>query len=334
MPRRRSPDTSSKALRPVLYFLSFHRDTPTHKRTLRFKTLPMFTDEVSAGVRLRDLMSPDLPESTATDQTGVSTELIFDSWLYPMKEGDDQAQAAELAAASSDVMVRYVYQESDAGQRAVRLLYALSKAPGATLTYDKNNVVVRHGDCAFGIIDGVVESRFCSGFPLPCDPAAIFERDEDVVTTDAGFISLYAEAYRKDDGVMLDALVAAYMGYSGEDLEEMTRCIKIYKPDAPDLEMLERVIVASAGRGSVNKLRRYLVPQWMGKGDFRRLIWAMFPRGRPLDAVELGGLISRLHQIFYKKQKKREEGAQALQASQAVSPTVSPTIKTKKKAKI
>lgn len=267
---------------------------------LRFTTLPMFTTETYGEFNLRDVMSPEVPDEPAM------CEMVFDAWLYPIMTGDGVGLAdEELANASSMSMVRYIRQESDLGQRAVRLLYALSKAPGATIAYSKNNAVVTHGDRVFGIVDGVVKSKFCTGYALPCDPNLILDGTHDVRTRDYAFISLYAESRRRKEDGLTRLLTAIYMGHPEAIFSEwVKRYAPVTVPGKATMKRLERILVTQSQKDPIWRIYREVVPRWMKSREFNAKVASMTNRPRHLNEIQQQNVLQRMCEFFHNKKKE------------------------------
>ena len=271
---------------------------PPKQHILRFTTLPMFTTQMCGEYALRDVMSPEVPDEPAM------CEMIFDAWLYPIMSSDGDP-SEDLARASSMSMVKYVNQERDTGQRAVRLLYALSKAPGATIAYSRNNCVVTHGDRSFGIVDGIVKSKFCTGYALPCDPNLILDGVHDVRTRDYGFISLYAESRRRKDASLTRLLIALAMGNPEVNFSEWAKRYEpILVPGKATMKRLERIIIAYSHNDPIWRIYRELVPRWMKSREFNANLANMTNRSRHLNEVQSQALLQRMCEFFHNKKKE------------------------------
>ena len=268
-----------------------------HKR-LVLRSLPLLTDKTFAGVPLRKVMSP------AVARTGIENEALFDSWLWPVHSGEGNQQE-DLTDVGSPALAKYVLQGATLGEQTLRLLYALSNAEGASLTFDRDRILVQHDQVRFGIENGVVKSRFCNGMELNVDPHEFMHRTPDIRVQGVAFSTVWRQAYRKGQSAA-EAAVALYMG------QPTLRWQKMLDQALPKKTPSKRhfddwVETLNSPEDPVGKLYTKLVPRWMSVSEFGVVICRLKVRPMQPSIVAQQGYISRLYTHFHLKNKKEKE---------------------------
>jgi hypothetical protein len=260
------------------------------------ESIPFNTKLKFDGVPLTTIMCPTVPED------GAATEAIFDAFLYSQKIGEGDAMK-DLMEVSTPDMVSFVKGATELGDQCVRLLWALGQAPNAHLTYDKENIVVEHDDRRYGIVNGVVKSRFCSGLAVRCQPKAYLENRQSIKVVNPHFTALWVEARSKGRGAdkMLVALLISRSDFSFKAMLE--RPCDLRKPSPSAIKRWEKILLTKPD--PVVILYKHLVPKWMTVGEFGQVICPL--SARPLNGM--GALmqqkcITKLHHFFHNKNKK------------------------------
>jgi hypothetical protein len=226
-------------------------------RAVPIRTLPMVTDKVWRGIPLARAMSPPVPA------TGVETEHLFDSWLWPVKNEEGES-VTELITEGGSVLARYVTKAEDFGERTVRLLYALSNADGASLVHDDHAIMVHHDTHSFGIIDGKVFSRFCDGVNVDVDHQRILTESKEVRVATREFCYLWNEAYSRKEN-LIDPLVALWQSATIVHWSKLaTRQTTKIVPGQADMDKWLGHIENKAD-DPILYLYKMLVPKWMTK---------------------------------------------------------------------
>lgn len=264
-------------------------------RLVTLETLPWVTNKVFFGLPLRSVMSPPVPA------TGIETEAIFDAWLWPKFAGEGDS-VEDLVTASSVALKNWVIMGKDFNEQTLRLLYALSNAEGATLAFDKAAMMVHHGDRSYGIIDGEVHSRFCTGLKVGTDHWAWLHKRHKVNFTDEHLCSLWQEAYRRGRGAV-DAVTALWQG--NPDISWRAVLKTRVRRDPPSQATFDKWVAILCTPGdALSSLYPKLVPQWMSTGDFSRVFCRLAVRKENPSERALQGYITRLYRFMYEGRPK------------------------------
>ena len=266
-------------------------------RLVTLETLPWVTNKTFFGLPLRSVMSPPVPA------TGIETEAIFDAWLWPKFAGEGDS-VEDMVTASSGTLKNWVLLGKDFNEQTLRLLYALSNAEGATLAFDKAAMMVHHGDKSYGIIDGVVHSRFCTGLKVGVDHWAWLHKRHKVNFTDEHLCSLWQEAYRRGRGAV-DAVTALWQGYP--DISWRALLKTRVRRDPPGQATFDKWIATLCTPGDpLPKLYPRLVPQWMTATEFNKVFCSLAVRKENPSERALQGYITRLYRFMYDSCPKPE----------------------------
>lgn len=265
---------------------------------MTYMTVPWVTDATFEGFPIQTLMSPPVTGSPK------EIESIFDGWCYPLLEGVGSPEAA-LKSMGHGALALFVNRNSaDFKEAAVVLLYALSKAEGATLAYTRKEIWVTHGDVRYGIdADGHVRSRFCTGLDLGAvAPKHTLESVKEVRTFDSTFIRLYREAYGLGSE-HLSALIALRTGdpdfnFAKAFRQHMPRRV----PGNGTLRVIETLVIDA--KDPVAKLYTQLVPLWMNPTEFLRTFGALKTRNTNPSFTARQKYVSSMYDFFHKNKNK------------------------------
>ena len=259
-------------------------------------SVPFSVKHKFQGIPISELMHPPVPSS------GAETESWFDVYMHPLVTGMGDQIADLLDTAGSD-MYSFVKTGKSPEEQTIRLLWALGQADGAVLIYDHNSIVVHHDDRQFGIINGVVESRFCSGLKFVCDAKTYLEGTYDIHVYNAAFCALWVEAHQKTRNEEM-ALVALLTSYPDFDFKKILRLkSKSQKASEALMARVERMLESK--KDPIVKIYKKLVPEWMTAGEFSR-VFCPLPN-RPLTAIKpitQHSYINKMRNFFYKKNNK------------------------------
>lgn len=280
------------------FLLRLHGRSRRPVRRMTYTSLPMVNSTLFEGYPVQRLMSPPVPI------TGTETQLILDSWLYPVQCAEGDA-VKDVIAASSPQLYAFMAQSTRFADMTVRLIYALGNADGATMTYDETSIMVTHGDRSFGIKDGKVVSRFCSGMQIAARPKKVIEARRLTRTFDEGFCSMYKEAYRRGKGAD-QALIAIHMGNPGFDFDAMAREARPFV-EPTDLQMVRWEATLSGKPDPLLCLYKQLVPKWMTAPEFNASFGNVTKRPIELNPLTTQKYINLLHLHFHKNKKKEEQ---------------------------
>ena len=270
-----------------------------HKR-LTLRSLPLLTDKTFAGVPLRKVMSP------AVARTGIENEALFDTWLWPVHSGEGNQQE-DLQQAGSPSLVQFVMRGETPAEQTLRLLYALSNAEGAKLTFDRDTMLVQHDQVRFGIENGVVKSRFCNGMELELEanPYDFMHRTPDIRVQGIAFSTVWRQAYRKGQSAA-DAAVALYMGQPTISWQKILN--QALPKKVPSKRHFDSWIeILNSPEDPVGKLYTKLVPRWMSVSEFGVVICRVKTRPMQPSIMAQQGYISRLYTHFHLKNKREKE---------------------------
>ncbi len=276
--------TADLLIEKVTKCLRKHSTRTGGARLVTYSTLPLLTDEEFEGTPLRHLMVPKVP------QTGVESEQLFDVWMWPHTSGE--GISVDDLSEHDKALVEHV-GDGDFGVQTVRLLHALSTAKGARLEWDDNAIMVIHGEQAFGIIDGVVRSRFCTGTKIDVDHREVLTGTRVVRTTEPHFTSLYKEAMRVDKE-LTKVLVALTMRH-GFSFKEMAEAAKQPPSDA-QLKRWSRTLCEV--EDPLLRLYKQLVPRWMDVSEFAKVFNNLGTRPTRLTPATQQVYINRLYMHF------------------------------------
>lgn len=274
----------------AMYLLRMHSRQATRSRRMTFGSLPLDTDKTFEGVSLQRIISPE------TAATGLETEQLFDIWMWPHFTPGDGDSVADLKEHNAE-LCQFVTAAEGFGVQTVRLLYALGNAPGARLAWDGDTIMVHHDDKSYGIIDGQVTSRFCTGAKVAVDHRAVLLDTAVMRTFDADFCSLYREAYRQGKG-LVDVLVALAMRVPPFNFRRMGKeALGSRKPSTQ--QMGGWVTILTRKKDPVSALYKQLVPKWLTIGEFSRVICSMGSRPLEPDAASRQLYINKLYKRFH-----------------------------------
>lgn len=261
------------------------------------KSLPLLTEKTFEGRPLRSVMSPLVPD------TGVMTESLFDIFIWPhhRKEGDSEK---DLLEASSRDLVSFVLKGTNLGEQILWLLYALGNADGARLAFDRNSIMVHHDQHSYGIIDGVVHSRFCTGFKVNADHWEFLHRRWDITCLNESVCILWREAYRKGPGTVA-ALTALVMGQPRLNWKKMLDSVLPNKMPT-NAQFDSWIATLHTAQDPLAKLYKELVPAWMTASDFGRVFCRIKNRPECPGESSKQAYITKLYAFMY--QKTRKEG--------------------------
>ena len=279
--------------------LSNSRRRKTKRRMVHITPLPFCTEEKFQGFPLRRVMAPNVPDD------GYGTEHWFDVFMSTTSDANlDPIEA--LIDVSSKNMGRFVSVGDTVGEQALRLLFALSTAPGAKCTYDSTSFMIEHGPREYGIRDGVVVSRFSSGILCPCNPNVVMEQQREVRVFNPSFAELYVEAHVQDQGRnVARALEALYVGRPGYNFRRML-LTPAQRPSPTDASKRYWEKLLFETLDPVGKLYAQLVPRWMGESDFNRIIISLEKRDLDPDNSLRQDYLTRLNGYFHTQKNKKE----------------------------
>ena len=245
------------------------------------------------------LVSPHL------EMSGSEMEAAFDTWFADRYVYVMAVEALRSMGAGSLVDYLEGLSLDNVQEQAVMLLFAFGTNEGATLTYDETSIMVKHEDgVEFGVINGVVKSRFHSGEKLDVLPAKVIGVEREVRCFNKHFIALYREAYRvKDEGAAL-ALLVLRTGDPKFDFKWLAEVASRRRP------INERFIskictIARKERDPVASLYRVLVPRYMSPTRFTKTIGRLGERKHEPTEAQRIRYVQRLQGHFYNN--KREE---------------------------
>lgn len=260
------------------------------------RSVPFNVKHKFQGIPISELMHPPVPSS------GAETESWFDVYMHPLVTGTGDQLADLLDMAGPDIC-SFVKTGKAPEERAIRLLWALGQADGAVLIYDHNSIVVHHDDRQFGIINGVVESRFCSGLKFACDAKTYLEGTYDIHVHSSNFCALWVEAHQKTRNEEM-ALVALLTVYPDFDFKNLLRLkSRAQKTSEAMLLRIERVL--NSKKDPIAKLYKMLVPEWMTVGEFSKVFCPLHSRALTgLKPITQQSHITKMRNFFYKKNNK------------------------------
>ena len=280
----------------LTFLLRLHGKGGTRTRRMTYTSLPLTSDLKFEGTPLRTIMSPDVPEDA------FGCEQIFDTWLSPLKDGEGNC-TEDLIALAGKPLYEFISFEG-AGrsvtfqEATVRLLYALSRH--GCLVYSDRSIEVYIGDRTFGIHDGIVTSRFCTGLDLGRNikPAEVLESTGEVRSFDRFFCSLCREAYRRGKG-LTNALIALHMGNPGFNWRKLAEAARpAQRPSYAMMDRWEKTLLR--GKDPISTLYTLLVPLWMTGAEFSKAIGRLSARPLELSDVQKQECITKLHNFFHK----------------------------------
>ncbi len=264
------------------------------KRTV-VQTIPLLNDLEFEGHKLRVLMSPYVTGS------GLETEDIFDSWLWPVHRPGEGDSVTDLREKTSDELVSFVTHVKDFGVQTVRLLYALSGAEGAKLEITPESVMVHHGEKSYGIIEGRVYSRFCDGLKIDVDHMKVLTECPTQELFNAVFCRLYREALRIGGGVER-ALVALHIGRPTFNFRRISRAKVFVHPT--DYLLNSWSIDMARCKDPVGAMYRKLVPRYMTKMRYRTIFGNIPTRNLEPDDAKRQMYINKVYAYFHELKAK------------------------------
>ena len=265
------------------------------KKRVVIQTIPLLNNLEFEGHKLRTLMTPHVEGS------GLETEDMFDSWLWPVHRPGDGDSVADLTEKSSKDLVDFVLKGDGFGAQTVRLVYALSGAEGARLETTGHSIMVHHEGRAYGIIDGRVYSRFCDGLMIDVDHMKVLTEHPKEEFFDRVFCRLHREALRIGRGTD-KALVALHMGRPNFNFEKIAKA-KIYMHPT-DYRLRSWTIDIAQGVDPVGLMYRKLVPRYMHKGKYREIFGNIPTRNLEPDARQRQMHINKMYAYFHELRAK------------------------------
>lgn len=270
---------------------------------MTFETVPWMTRLSFDGHPVKRFLSPEVSGD------GTYLESVFDAWCYPWVEGEPrwQAQGEALIEAGEEHLLRFITANSTTpAEAAVMLLYALSQAEGAELFYNKDTITVTAGQTHFGIVNGAIKSRFCTGLELgDVNPKAVLEKTRTVRVFDPVFIALYREAYKQGDGAveMLCALKSDDVKFS---FIKYFKIKGVRKPISSALLMrVENALMQASD--PVGRAYSILVPLCMGAKDFRSVFGLLSTRSLDVSIEKRQQLVNKINDFSHNKKKKESK---------------------------
>ena len=265
------------------------------RKRVVYETIPLLNDISFEDHKLRDVMAPHVPGN------GAQTEDAFDSWLWPMKNPGDGDSVQDLLSKSSQDVVDFVTQVSDVGEQTVRLLYCLGNSGDARLEVTPTSIMVHHDDVAYGIIDGIVYSRFCDGMKIVADHMKILTETTFIESKTPEFCKLYREARRQGKNVD-KALIALAMGRPKFNFRRISHA-KIFTPPT-DLRIKALSLIISQEEDPLAKLYPALVPKYMTKACFNSKFGNITTRIANPNEWQRQKYINLMYDYFHKLRMK------------------------------
>ena len=260
-------------------------------RNMNFQSLPLRTKAIFCSFPVYRLLSPTL------DVDPFDRENLFDAWIYPLQTGEGDS-VEDLRALSSGNLINFVQQGANFSEQTVRLLFALANAEGAQFNCRENTATVTIEGRTFGIIDGVVESRFCTGFLMDVDPEAALNHRYSLKIKNIFFTSLYREAVRRGKGCP-EALLALYMQNNNRDWQGWMN--KSYSRSTVPTRIQFNKFVQALNRQDdpIGKLYAKLVPSWMTTWAFSKIIGTLESRPLSISKCDIINYTQLLENHFY-----------------------------------
>jgi len=272
--------------------LQRHNRASGSSKRMTYSTLPLSTDAKFDDVNLGDIVTPPVPSD------GILTEQLLDAWVYPLVDGESTPEKS-LGEIGSKMLLEFVTRGSTFAEQTVRLLFALGKAEGATVKYDRSSIIVNHDGREYGMAHGVVNSRFCTGVEVGnVDIVAALDLPLRVRTYDQAFCSLYREAYRKGN-YTLNALVAIAMRDATFSWQRMAKlsALKRY-PSYDKLQSWERLLNTSLD--PLGALYVKLVPKWMSSSEFTNTFGPVMKRSMAVRKDTINKWVNQMYTYFHK----------------------------------
>lgn len=261
-------------------------------RRMTFTTLPLSTDAKLDHVELKHIVTPPVPAD------GILTEQLLDAWVYPMVDGESTPEKS-LGEISDKMLVEFVGAGPTFGEQTVRLIHALGNAEGAETTYDKHSIMVRHDGREFGLQDGAITSRFCTGIEIGnVNPLKVITQSFGVRTYDQSFCSLYREAYRKGN-YMVNALVAVAMRDASFNWRKLAhQAVPKRYPAYEKLQRWEAILNCSAD--PLGTLYTKIVPKWMSSAEFSKTFGPVMQRSVTVRKDTINKWVNSMYAYFHK----------------------------------
>lgn len=275
-------------------------------RRMDYMTIPFSTDATFDGLPVYVLMVPQVSAG------GLENEAVFDTWCSVICEeggGLNDAVRAIRELGRSDLADFLIANSTDIESASVMLLFALGREAGAALEFDHDGATVTHGGTRFGIANGVVFSRFSTGFKLGVvDPTKVLNSVRRIRAFDSAFIAFYREAYRVGEDALV-ALIALRCGDPNFSFRNaLKRCRVRRIPNERVLRSIEDVILKS--KDPISRLYTRLVPEWITASEFRDSFCNVTTRNRdPTKECRLR-YINSLHEFFHKNKNNRNQHGQ------------------------
>ena len=263
---------------------------PPVYRCTAVRALPWNTDLTYEGIPLSTIISPPGPT------LGVNAEALLEAWVWPQFSGvgDHIQEFKAYTKKSYKDIFRFITYSSDNEERLFRLIYVLSKAKGATVLCDEQGIMINHDDCSFGIIDGIVHSRFCTGFKVKGSYWEWVHTTPRFISRNGNFNLIWREAIRQG---IAHALTALYQGYPETDWSSIRGQGRYYKLPTT----IQRARWLSALRDNddpIGELYNNLVPDFMTRTTFNRIICDMTTRPYIISEKLRVGYANRLDAYF------------------------------------
>lgn len=268
---------------------AYFSSTPVY-RCSAIRALPWNTDLTYEGIPLSTIISPPGPT------LGENAEALLEAWVWPQFSGvgDHIQEFKAYTKKSYKDIFRFITYSSDNEERLFRLIYVLSKAKGATVLCDEQGIMINHDDCSFGIIDGIVHSRFCTGFTVKGSYWEWAHTTPRFISRNGNFNLIWREAIRQG---IAPALTALYQGYPGTDWSGIREQGRYYKLPTT----IQRARWLSALRDNddpIGELYNNLVPDFMTRTTFNRIICDMTTRPYIISEKLRVGYANRLDAYF------------------------------------
>ena len=267
---------------------------------IELNTLPFNTDRFFNGFPLRKILTPSVPSG------GYETEALFDAWCWPSFQNDGDSKE-DLTLNGGETLTNFVTDSSGFEESVVRLLIAMGNADGATLVYDTCSMMVHHGERSYGIIDGVVHSRFCTGLKLGSfDHVEYLNRTKRTSTRQKDFCALWVDAYNIAKFYSAP-LTALYQHPANLNWKKVRERVSNFLYPIPTKRRMDHWIniIFTDSIDPVGKLYPLMVPKWMRREDFQKIFGQYMRRGTFPSMETRQFYINKL--VTYFKPKKVEE---------------------------
>ena len=240
---------------------------PTVSTHLEYTDLPLNTPIEVAGVPLQKVVTPLAP-------IGVrECAFLFELWFHAMITGHgENVRIRDFRTSSRRHLCDFVCDEKSEGPRAARMLHAFALSTGAETVQGEDTFLLSKKGVVFGVQDGVLVSPRRTGYVVGrIDAQSALSRTFQRVSNDAIFNNLLGRVRRlelSEDEAALIALRRDWFDFPFRKLVKL--CARGTNQGTHDLQ---RAIVAVVNAPHPLKgLRTLLVPHWMTRGEFGRLV--------------------------------------------------------------